>query len=57
MSEKGDVLDVEILKSSGYEILDYQAKQDLFKSQFLPAKNNRGVFVKDWIKLSVNFTL
>ena len=57
VGEKGNVLDVVILKSSGYEILDHQAKKDLFNTQFLPAKNYKGIFVRDWIKLSVNFTL
>lgn len=56
VSASGTVLDVQLAKSSGHEVLDEAAQQAVVSWQFSPAMDN-GVPVASWVEVPVRFEL
>ena len=54
--DNGNVGELEILKTSGYKILDNSAHASLKKWKFIPGKLN-GRSVSSWVKVPILFRL
>ena len=57
VSAEGTVEDVALYKSSGNNILDAAAMEEVYQWQFAPAKNAQGAPVAAQVTLAVNFVL
>lgn len=53
----GKVGQIEILKSSGFDVLDVSAKADMQSIEFIPAKTKSGVAVDSWMIAPVIYKL
>ncbi|MCA9399511.1 MAG: energy transducer TonB, partial [Candidatus Omnitrophica bacterium] len=56
VSEKGFVDDIEMLESSGYDLLDKRALEELRKWRFVPTKQ-AGITISRWKEITVEFKL
>jgi len=54
--DDGNVGDLEIVKTSGYTVLDNSALNALKKWKFVPGKFN-GKFIPSWVKIPIQFRL
>ena len=57
VSAEGTVEDVALYKSSGNNLLDAAAMEEVYQWQFAPAKNGQGAPVAAQVTLAVNFVL
>ena len=53
----GKVGQIEILKSSGFEVLDVSAKADMQLIEFTPAKTKSGIALDSWIIAPIIYKL